>query len=111
MFLAIFATGVIALVSDGPPDEAGWSAPVNALQARLMLMEKADSGTRLLVPYLELRYVGDLANPLKVLCSGKHVKFQLIDERGKVRNSDGGILDGPYVGPGTVTLPFDSSMR
>ncbi len=91
-----------------------WSKPVNGLQARVVLVEKARSnGTRMLHPYLDLRNAGDMAYPLKVRLGGAaHVKFKLVDADGKVVD-DGqrGARDGPYPDPGTISLPRDSSLR
>ena len=55
-----------------------WSAPVNGLQARIALVEKGQEfGTRWIVPFLELRNVRDLANPMEVRCGGPHIQFEL----------------------------------
>jgi len=64
------------------------------------------------VPYLELRNVSDSASPIKVCCGGGHVKFELIDADGKAVR-DGWTLPrgGPHADPGTIVLPFDSSIR
>lgn len=93
--------------------QAAWSKPVNRLQARLALVQKADvNGTPQLVPYLELRNAGDWAAPLQVRCGAAHVRFDLVDADGKVVR-DGNSLprSGPHAQPGTVSLPFDSSLR
>ena len=86
---------------------------MNGLQARVALVEKPRSnGTRILHPYLELRNVDDMANPLKVRLGGANVKFALLDAEGKL--VDAGISlprDGPHTDPGTVSLPNDSTLR
>jgi hypothetical protein len=101
-------------LSAAPPDDADtWSKTMDGLQARITLVEKPkNNGTRLVVPYLELRYVGDSATRLKVRCGREHVKFELVDAEGKPVD-DGNALprSGPHPDPGTVILPFDSSMR
>jgi hypothetical protein len=94
-------------------DADSWSKPLRGLQARITLVERAKiNGTRLLVPYLELRNAGDSASPLKVRCGGGYVKFELVGADGKVVR-DGWHLprSGPHADPGTIILPFDSSMR
>ncbi len=101
-------------VPPAPPDDAdSWSKPTHGLQARVTLVEKPRiNGTRSIVPYLELRNGSDSADPLKVRCGGGHVKFELVDADGKAVR-DGWALprSGPHADPGTVSLPFDSSMR
>jgi hypothetical protein len=97
-----------------PPDDAdSWSKPERGLQARITLVEKPKiNGTRSLVPYLELRNASDSAYPLKVCCDSGNVKFELVGADGKVVR-DGWTLprSGPHAEPGTIVLPFDSSMR
>ena len=96
-----------------PDDEPVWSEAVRGLEARVTLVEKGRiNGTRSIVPYIELRNVGDSAYPLQVRCDTAHVKFELV-------NADGAVVDdgrtlprsGPHADPGTIVLPLDSSMR
>jgi hypothetical protein len=88
-----------------------WSEPINGLQARLELVEKPRlHGVRWLVPYLELRNVRDLANPMEVDCSGTCLKVELVDANGKIRDWSGS-RSGPHADPGTITLPMDSELR
>jgi hypothetical protein len=91
----------------------GWSPATNGLQARLRLVEGAKlNGTGWLVPFLELRNVRDLANQMEVRCDGRHLKVELVDAEGKPAR-DGTLMNrtGPVPDLGTVTLPFESSMR
>src|ERR1043165_4311831 len=90
--------------------ENTWSKPVMGLQARITLVEKAKiNGTRSLLPYLEFRNVG---SSLKVRCGRTNIKFELVDADGKVVRGGSALpRSGPHVGPGTVVLPRDSSMR
>jgi hypothetical protein len=94
-------------------DDEYWSKTVNGLQARLVLVERPKiNGTRQLHPYLELRNVSDLAYPLKVRCDTGHVKFELVGTDGKVIRSGWSLpRSGLHLDPGTVVLPFDSSIR
>jgi hypothetical protein len=114
MGVVVMSALMLKAAPAAPPDDADtWSKPIRGLQTRITLIEKPKiNGTRSLVPYLELRNVGDSAYPLKVRCSGGHVKFELIGMDGKVVR-DGSVLDrsGPHADPGTILLPFDSSMR
>jgi hypothetical protein len=109
---AVAGVGLSGHAVAGPPEDADtWSKATRDIQARITLVEKpAINGTRSLVPYLELRNVGSSAHPLKVPCG--HVRFDLVDAAGKVVR-DGWTLprSGPHADPGTVILPFDSSMR
>lgn len=96
-----------------PHGADSWSRPARGIQTRIALVEKSKSnGTRKLVPYLELRNVGDSASPLKVRCGRRHVKFELVGADGKVIR-EGWLLPrgGPHADPGTVVLPHDSSIR
>jgi hypothetical protein len=90
-----------------------WTKPVNNLQAKLALIEEGkENGTRWLVPYLELQYTGDTARALKVRCAAAHVKFALVDAEGKpVREGYTLPRSGPHPDPGTVAIPYRSSMR
>ncbi len=94
-------------------DDESWSKPMNGLQGRLVLVERPKfNGTRQLVPYLELRNASDVASPLKVRCDSGHVRFELVGADGKVIRSGWSLpRSGPHPDPGTVVLPFDSSIR
>ena len=99
--------------STANPDD-GWSKPVRGIEARISLVERPKvNGTRSIVPYLELRNVSDVANPIHVACGRDHVKFELTDSEGKVVREGRWNLSrsGPHADPGTITLPFDSSIR
>ena len=99
--------------STANPDDDGWSKPIRGVEARISLVERPKvNGTRSIVPYLELRNVSDVANPIHVACGRDHVKFELTDSEGKVVR-EGWTLgrSGPHADPGTITLPFDSSIR
>jgi hypothetical protein len=114
---AIRVFGVAVLVCSapaaaGPPDDGQkWPDAVNGLQAKLTLVQAEPvNGTRQLVPYLELRNASDSAYPLKVRCG--HAKFELLGLDGKpVRGGQSLPRDGHHPDPGTVALPFGSSMR
>src|SRR4051812_25287974 len=81
----VLACTVAAGTASADPPEKIWSATVNGLQARLVLVEKEKfNGTRRLVPYLELRNVSERAVPMKVGCDGEHVTFELVGADGKV---------------------------
>lgn len=115
----VFALPLLLLAcaagSAGPPDDGQkWPDAVNRLQAKLTLVQQAESfnGTPQLVPYVELRNAGDSAYPLKVRCGPGHVKFELLGPDGKpVRDGTAMPRSGPHPDPGTVALPFGSSMR
>lgn len=98
---------------DSTRDDAGeWSREVNGLQLRLKLVEKGKLyGTRWLVPYLELRNVRDLINPLQVNLDRRRLKVELVNADGvPVRGGWSLPRSGPTPQPGTVSLPWDSSM-
>src|SRR5689334_20750430 len=99
---------------DSTRDDAGeWSKEVNGLRLRLKLVEKGKLyGTRWLVPYLELRNVRDLINPMQVNLDRPHLKVELVNADGvPVRSGSRFPRSGPTPQPGTVSLPWDSSMR
>jgi hypothetical protein len=118
IFLLVVAMVIsVVTLGAGPKDPANdastWSKTERELQARITLVEKPKyNGTRMLVPYLELRNVGSSANPFKIRCGGGHVKFELVDADGKIVR-EGWTLprSGPHADPGTIVLPNDSSMR
>lgn len=99
---------------DTTRDDAGaWSKEVNGLRLRLKLVEKGKLyGTRWLVPYLELRNVRDLIDPMQVNLDRPHLKVELVNADG-VPVRDGWTLprSGFTPEPGTVSLPLDSFMR
>jgi len=106
----------IGTVSSARSDDAdGWSTPVNGVAVRISLVERPEvNGTRKIAPYLELRNVSDVANPIQIPCGRDHVKFELVDSKGKiVRDGSSSFVSrsGPHVDPGTIVLPFDSSIR
>ena len=89
-----------------------WSVPTNGLQARLTLVEKPKlNGTRLLVPYLELRNVRDLAHPMEIQCDSHHLKIELVGADGKPIRVSAGVRSGPVPDLSRVILPLDSSIR
>ena len=97
-----------------PPDDGNvWSKPTDGIEARITLVERTPiNGTRSIVPYLELRNVTDNASPIKVRCGSNHVKFALIGTDGKVVREGGSLpRSGGHADPGTIILPFDSSIR
>jgi len=66
-------------------DTPQWSAEVAGVQAKVTLVQKEKyNGTRQLVAYLELKNVSSSAHPIKIPCGEGHVKFELVDAKGKV---------------------------
>jgi len=62
LIAALFMAGRVWAATDETD-----TCPTNGLQARLTFVEKPKlNGTRLLVPFLELRNVRDLAHPMEV---------------------------------------------
>jgi hypothetical protein len=111
----VLLAGVIpgAVPAASPNDADSWSRPTHGLQARIILVEKPKiNGTRSLVPFLELRNLGDSADSLKVRCGDGHIQFELVGADGKPTR-DGWSLprSGPHPDPGTIVLPLDSSIR
>lgn len=94
-------------------DGRAWSQELNGLQVRLELVEKGKLyGTRWLVPYIELRNVRNLMNPLQVNLEGRHLKVELVGADGvPVRGGSSGPRSGPVPQLGTISLPMDSYMR
>lgn len=114
--LALLCAGARAASApdDSTKDDAGeWSREVNGLQLRLKLVEKGKLyGTRRLLPYLELRNVRHLAEPLHVNLDRQHLKVELVDADGVPARSGWTLpRSGLTPEPGTVSLPWDSSMR
>jgi hypothetical protein len=90
-----------------------WSEPINGLQARLTLEEKPKvNGTRLLMPFLELRNVSDLASPMEVNCERQFLKIELVDAEGKEINGRSSLSrSGPIPILNTIILPAHSAIR
>jgi hypothetical protein len=110
LIAALFMAGRVWAATD---ETDTWSRPTNGLQARLTFVEKPKlNGTRLLVPFLELRNVRDLAHPMEVQCDSRHLKIELVDADGKsLRDGFSMSRSGPVPDLNTVILPFDSSIR
>jgi hypothetical protein len=110
LIAALFMAGGVSAATN---EADTWSTPTNGLQARLTFVEKPKfNGTRWFVPFLELKNVRDLANPMEVQCDSRHLKIELVDAEGKVIR-DGWSLprSGPVPDLSTVVLPLESSMR
>jgi hypothetical protein len=115
LIAGIVTTGLVSMLAaaESPEDAETWSKTARDVQARITLVEKpAINGTRSLVPYLELRNVGSSAAPIQVRCGGDHVMFELVDATGKkVREGWTLSRSGPHADPGTISLPWDSSIK
>lgn len=112
-FLSV-VTLVAVIAMAGPPSEDGdWSKAVRGLEARITLVQKPPfNRARILMPFLELRNVGDLPTPLKVRCDRSYVKFELVDASGnRVKVRTASVRSGPHAHPGTISLPYDSEIR
>lgn len=110
--LAVLLTSIPAASRGGTPVTEGWSIYENGLKARVSLEQRAKfNGTRKLAPYLELRNLSQLANPVRVRCDEQHVTFDLVDADGKVLDPTSLPLDGISPEIETIVLPFDSSIR
>lgn len=110
MALAIMAGGSRAAVPVLNDD--GWSQEVNGLQSRLTLVEEGKLyGTRWLVTYLELRNVRDLGNRMEVNCDHRHLKVELLNDKGEpVQHNDAKNRSGAIPDINTIILPWHSSI-
>ena len=118
LLLLAFLTAVAASFSrQNASDDKGdnWSESSKGVVARINLVERtAVNGTRSIVPFLELRNIGDVGNPLHIPCGRENVKFELVDKDGNVvRDGSSSALSrsGPHADPGTIVLPVDSSIN
>lgn len=111
--LALTLAGAHALGGDAAANDEGWSDPQNGLQARISLLQRPKTeGPRRIVPYIELRNTRDSNAPLRVRCAPEFLTLELVDARGRLLR-EGLLLErsGPHTHPGTVGIPYDSSMR
>jgi hypothetical protein len=93
-------------------DDAGWSSPVNGLQARLSLVRGQPlNGTPLIRTYLELRNVADVANAMELPFRPEAMRFEVVDERDKPLAQNGTPYDELTVELGMQRLPHDSYLR
>jgi hypothetical protein len=113
--LALAVTGLFFSTTPqgkGSTDEIGWSAPVNGLHARLSLARgQVFNSTPLIVTYLELRNTANVANVLEVPFNENAIRFEVVDEQGKLLPPTSLPYDGLLVEVGTLRLPHDSYLR
>ena len=104
---------MVGFVSADTNEADTWSVLTNGLQARLTIEEKPKlNGTRLLVPFLELRNVRDLASPMEVNCERQFMKIELVDAEGKeIPDRCSLSRSGPIPILNTIILPAHSSIR
>lgn len=96
----------------GGSDEIGWSSPVNGLQARLSLARgQAFNGTPLIVTHLELRNTADVANVMEVPFSADTIRFEVVNDQGRILAPANLPYDDLLVEVGTLRLPHDSYLR
>lgn len=97
----------------GDANDEGWSGSQNGLQARISLSPRPKTeGPRRIVPYIELRNTRDSNAPLRVRCDPESLTLELVDAQGRLLR-EGVLLErsGPHTHPGTVSIPYDSSLR
>jgi len=111
LILALVTASQVSSAATADESDA-WSVPTNGLQARLTLVERPKIiGTRLLVPFLELRNVRDLAHPMEVQCDSDHLKIELVGADGKPIRASALPRTGFVPDLSRVILPLDSSIR
>jgi hypothetical protein len=90
-------------------DDAGWSAAVNGLQARLSFTR----GGNWMRTYLELRRDpnDNRGAVLEVPFRFNSIQFELVDERGKQMELSHPGVGEAFADFGMLRLPVDSSMR
>ena len=114
----VLATAIASLFVSAFPqattgnDDAGWSSPVNGLQARLSAVRGQPlNGTPLITTYLELRNVADVANVMELPFNPEAMRFEVVDEQDKPLAQNGTAYDELTVELGMLRLPHDSYLR
>ena len=93
-------------------DDPGWSPIVYGLQMRLGLQRdpRISDDSRVLVPFLELRSVDDVAAVMMVDLD--RLQLVLVDDRNRpIELVEIPGHSGHVIKPGTISLPPESSMR
>jgi len=111
----VLATAIASLFVSAFPhattgnDDAGWSSPVNGLQARLRVVRGQPlNGTPVITTYLELRNVADVANVMELPFNPEAMRFEVVDEQDKPLARNGTAYDELTVELGILRLPHGS---
>lgn len=95
----------------GPPVEAPWSKAVGGLQARIVLKRReVFGGTQIISPFLELRNVSNVMNPMKVAWTRQSMKFRVLDAQGHQLKEGPSAHSGPVVEKLDLLLPVNSTL-
>ena len=111
--VALSASTYAAVTLKGDDNESEWSEESNGLEARLALCRwKVTNGSCIIATYLELKNVGDTANPLLLTVTPDNMSFRVTDKNGKeVAVNTIRSFNGKLFGTPGLVVPFDSSMR
>jgi hypothetical protein len=102
-------TGCAAEKANG---DAAWSAERNGLRGRLaMRRSHVFNGTGIVVTYLELDNVSEVANPLLLPIDGSALTFRVVDEGGREMPVNVGIFSGLQVKLPELVLPHEGTLR
>lgn len=101
------------LPTDGSFLAGEWSAVAGGVQIRMVLEQaQAVSGVRMLVPYLDIRNIGDLGTPLALDLSKGHLALNVVDQSGAdFVPSSQPPRSGPFVPLEGVVVPRRSFLR
>jgi len=95
----------------GAPAETPWSNPVNGLQARIVLKRThVFAGTPIISPFLELRNVTNVMNPMPVHWTRESMKFRVLDAQGRELPEAPSAHSGPVIDKIDLVLPLRSTL-
>jgi hypothetical protein len=105
-----FVATLLAPLAVSAEKAEDWSRPEHGLQARLSFASKETiNGTPIVVPYLELRNVSDVA--MEIPLKPDRIEATVLDAARKPLEPATGPYDGPEPVFGLIWLPVDGTLR
>lgn len=99
------------LVGCASHDEATWSAPVNGLRARLIVLPSETNRTPFCRVLIEMQNVADVAGQLKIRFNPDRLKLRVTDQAGKELQVANGSYDGSVPLWDPTLLPMGGTIK